>query len=146
MEALGITDQTGGRWGSITRVKTAARQLFKSRVTIEYTGPKGYALDNIQFADRVRAYWTTAEHNQLDLEGHAVELHELFFKYISQQPFPLDMNALKALARSPQWTPGATRPAPSAGACTSRAAGFLRRYSFHGAGWISRRKPSPSGP
>ncbi len=101
MEALGITDQTGGRWGSITRVKTAARRLFKSRVTIEYTGPKGYALDNIQFADRVRAYWTTAEHNQLDLEGHTIELHELFFKYISQQPFPLDMNVLKKLARSP---------------------------------------------
>ncbi len=101
MEVLGITDQTGGRWGTITRVKTAARQLFKSRVTIEYKGPDSYALDSIQFADRVRAYWTTAEHNQLDLEGHVVELHELFFKYISQQPFPLDMNVLKALARSP---------------------------------------------
>lgn len=101
MESLGISEQTGGRWGSITRVKTAARQLFKSRVTIEYKGPSSYALDSIQFADRVRAYWTTAEHNQLDLEGHAVELHELFFKYIIQQPFPLDMNTLKALARSP---------------------------------------------
>lgn len=101
MEALGINEQTGGRWGTITRVKTAARQLFKSRVTIEFKGPESYAVDNIQFANRVRAYWTTAEHNQLDLEGHIVELHELFFKYVTQQPFPLDMNVLKALARSP---------------------------------------------
>lgn len=101
MEALGISEQTGGRWGTITRVKTAARQLFKSRVAIEYKGPDSYALDSIQFADRVRAYWTTAGHNQLDLEGHTIELHELFFKYIIQQPFPLDMNVLKALARSP---------------------------------------------
>lgn len=101
MDALGISDQTGGRWGTITRVKTAARQLFKSRVMVEYEGPDSYSLDNIQFADRVRAYWTTAEHNQLDIEGHAVELHELFFKSILQQPFPLDLNVLKALSRSP---------------------------------------------
>ena len=101
MEELGISDHTGGRWGSITRVKTAARRLFNARVSIFYTGPEGYAVDNIQFADRVRAYWTTAQHNQLDIEGHAVELHELFFKYIVRQPFPLDMNILKALARSP---------------------------------------------
>ncbi len=101
MDWLGIKEKTGGRWGTITRVKTAARQLFKSRVSIEYTGPKGYALENIQFADQVRAYWTNSKHNQLDLEGHVVVLHELFFRYIKQSPFPLDFSTLKSLARSP---------------------------------------------
>lgn len=101
MESLGITEQTGGRWGTITRVKTAARQLFKSRVTVELDGPNSYALESIQFADRVRAYWTTAKHTQLDIEGHAVELHDLFYKHVIQNPFPLDFNTLKTLARSP---------------------------------------------
>ncbi len=101
MDWLGIKEKTGGRWGTITRVKTAARQLFKSRVSVEYTGPKGYAFESIQFADKVRAYWTISNYNQPDLEGHVVVLHELFYDYIKQNPFPLDFDILKSLARSP---------------------------------------------
>lgn len=101
MDTLGIEEKSGGRWGTITRVKEAARQLFKARVAIEFEGPNSYALDNIQFADRVRAYWTTNNFEQTDIEGHTVELHELFYKYVTQSPFPLDFGLIKALARSP---------------------------------------------
>ena len=101
MEALGIKEQTGGRWGTITRVKTASRQLFNSRVTIRYTGPKGYAVKNVQFADEIHTFWIDADARQTDIEAHKVILSDPFFRVVMDSPFPIDMNILTALAKSP---------------------------------------------
>ena len=91
----------GGRWGSITRLRTQARRLFNARVSFIYNGPKGYGSKNVQFADMVRMFWTNEDFNQGDLEGHSITLSQPFYDEIIRRPFPFDMNILRGLARSP---------------------------------------------
>ena len=92
---------SGGRWGSITRLRTQARRLFNARVSFIYSGPKGYGSKNVQFADMVRMFWTNEDFNQGDLEGHSITLSQPFYDEIIKRPFPFDMNILRGLARSP---------------------------------------------
>lgn len=100
MEKLDIVP-SGGRWGSITRLRTQARRLFNARVSFIYDGKEGYGSKNVQFADTVRMFWTNDNFNQGDLEGHSITLSEPFFKEIMKRPYPFDMNILRGLTRSP---------------------------------------------
>ena len=92
---------TGGRWGTITRLRTQARRLFNARVSFIYEGEGGYGSNNVQFADAVRMFWTNDNFSQGDLEGHSITLSEPFYQQIIQRPFPFDMNILRELTRSP---------------------------------------------
>ena len=92
---------TGGRWGTITRLRTQARRLFNARVSFIYEGESGYGSNNVQFADAVRMFWTNDNFSQGDLEGHSVTLSEPFYQQIIQRPFPFDMNILRELVKSP---------------------------------------------
>ncbi len=104
MEKLDLVP-TGGRWGTITRLRTQARRLFMSRVAFIYDeGEDGnYAADPIQFADKVRIFWkpSTTDAMQGDLEGHQIVLSEPFYNQVIERPFPVDMNILRKLTKSP---------------------------------------------
>ena len=87
-------------YGSITQLKKASRQLFKSRVCFHYNGPKGEGFEAIQMADRVWAPWVDENYDPVLVQGYKVHLHELFYDYVTQVVYPLDWDILRALRRS----------------------------------------------
>ena len=47
---------TGGRWGTITRLRDQMRPLFASSVSCTYDSPGTWALETVTIADRARLW------------------------------------------------------------------------------------------
>ena len=92
---------TGGRWGSITRLKEQTRRLFSSTVSCIYDGDEGAAEQGFRFADRHALWWDPKRPEQKSLWRSTVTLSQSFFEEVTTRPVPVDMRALKALRRSP---------------------------------------------
>lgn len=104
MRQLGMAP-TGGRWGSIPRLKSQATRLFSSAIQCSYvTKDKSgsrTALQNMLIADRASLWWEPKNPNQQSLFESSVRLSEAFYNEIIDNPVPIDMRALNALKRSP---------------------------------------------
>jgi hypothetical protein len=100
MNQLGL-NPTGGRRGDITRLRNQMRRLFASSINCTYEGPAGWAMANVNVADRAELWWDPKHPDQLDLWDSTVTLGERFFEEIIKRPVPIDTRALKALTRSP---------------------------------------------
>jgi hypothetical protein len=92
---------TGGRWGSITRLKDQMRRLFSSSVSCTYDDGDRWAVDSVRIADRANLWWDPKKPEQAALWQSTVVLGERFFDEAIQSPVPIDLRALKALRRSP---------------------------------------------
>lgn len=97
---------TGGRWGSITRLKTQASRLFSSAIQCSYSGKDESGAihelgQNMLIADKYSLWWEPKNPGQKSLFESTVRLSEGFFHEIIENPVPVDMRALKALRRSP---------------------------------------------
>ena len=100
MAELGIMP-TGGRWGSITRLKDQTRRLFSSSITAVYEKGAGFAVINQAVADRATLWWDAKAPEQAGLWRSTVTLSEQFFNEVIDRPVPIDMRAVKALKKSP---------------------------------------------
>lgn len=92
---------TGGRHGSITRLKGQTRRLFATTVNCTYEGENADALVNYMVAERALLWWDAKDPEQAALWQSSVTLTKPFFDEITTSPVPVDMRALKALKRSP---------------------------------------------
>ena len=92
---------TGGRWGSITRLKDQTARLFASTVSATYTDKQSQTEAGFRLADRSTLWWDTKTPEQAGLWGSTVKLSETFFNEVIAHPIPVDMRAIKALKRSP---------------------------------------------
>ena len=92
---------TGGRWGSITRLKDQSRRLFSSSITAIYENGPGFAVINQAVADRAQFWWDNKNPEQAGLWKSTVTLSENFFNEVIDRPVPIDMRAVKALKKSP---------------------------------------------
>lgn len=92
---------TGGRHGSITRLKNQTRRLFSTTVNCAYENEQAGALLNYMVAERALLWWDAKDPEQAALWQSTVTLSEPFFEEITSRPVPVDMRALKALKRSP---------------------------------------------
>jgi hypothetical protein len=92
---------TGGRWGSITRLKDQAQRLFSCTVTATYDDAKKHAGMGYRVADKTVLWWDDQEPGQSALWQSTVKLSETFFGEIVAHPIPVDMRALNALKKSP---------------------------------------------
>lgn len=101
MAQLGLTP-TGGRWGTITRLRHQVQRLFSSTVTATLDGEEDgeWAYVGVQVASKANLWWDPKNPEQLALYGSTVTLTQEFFEAITTRPVPIDMRALKAL-RSP---------------------------------------------
>ena len=92
---------TGGRWGSITRLRDQTRRLFTTSVSCFYEeeGFEGEA--GFRLADEHVLWWDPKSPNQTNLFESFVTLSEPFFEELIQHPVPVDKRALKALRKSP---------------------------------------------
>ncbi len=92
---------TGGRWGSITRLREQLRRLFSSSVAVSYEQPNMVADAGFRIADQSVLFWDPKRPEQAALWKSTVTLSERFFDEIVTRPVPLDLTVLKALTRSP---------------------------------------------
>lgn len=92
---------TGGRWGTITRLRDQATRLFASRITCLYADRDRTAIRNFLVADEAVLWWSPKAPGQGSLWQSTLALSQPFFEEITQHPVPIDMRVLKALKRSP---------------------------------------------
>lgn len=100
MRELGMVP-TGGRWGSITRLKDQTKRLFSCTVSATYDDAKKHADMGYRLADKSMLWWDAKDPEQAGLWQSSVTLSEAFFNEVVSHPVPVDMRALKALKKSP---------------------------------------------
>jgi hypothetical protein len=92
---------TGGRWGSITRLKNQTERLFSASITAIYKDSARTAIRNHSVVDSADLWWHPKNPGQASLFESRVILGERFFAEIIERPVPIDLRALRALKRSP---------------------------------------------
>lgn len=100
MRELGMTP-TGGRWGTIPRLKDQTRRLFAASITGIYEDDAQTAMLSQKIADQANIWWDTGNPGQAGLWQSTVRLSESFFDEVTQHPIPVDLRAIRALQRSP---------------------------------------------
>lgn len=92
---------TGGRWGSITRLKDQMRRLFSSVVRATYSDKNGELKKSITPVEEYQLWWSPKQPEQAALWKSSIRLGEGFYNEIMSAPVPIDLRALKALKKSP---------------------------------------------
>lgn len=110
MAKLGLMP-TGGRWGTIPRLKEQADRLFGSSVIAyesvdETTGRVRSRGSRISVADEWDLWWDPRRLNdekagQEGLFSSWVKLSDKFFSQVVERPVPIDLRAIQALKKSP---------------------------------------------
>ncbi len=92
---------TGGRWGTITRLREQMKKLFSASVSCTYDDGERWAIKNVQPISQADLWWNPKIPHQATLFESTLILGEEFFNEIINYPIPIDMGALKALKKSP---------------------------------------------
>lgn len=92
---------TGGRWGTITRLKNQSRRLFGAAIQCSYSTNDRDAASNFFIADETDLWWSPKSPEQASIFNSTVTLSRRFYDEIVQHPVPVDMRALKILKQSP---------------------------------------------
>ena len=92
---------TGGRWGTITRLRDQMRRLFSCTVSCDYADKTMDVEEGYRITKSYRLWWDAKSPSQIPLWKSTVTLSTDFFQEIIERPVPVDMRALKALKRSP---------------------------------------------
>src|SRR5690606_21625849 len=100
MGELGLVP-TGGRWGSITRLREQIKRLFSCRIAFSITNENTFAFKPQEIAEETLLWWDPKAPDQLSLEDSYVILSQKFFEEILKNPVPIDMRVLKLLKQSP---------------------------------------------
>jgi len=100
MRELGMVP-TGGRWGSITRLREQSRRLFTTAISCLYEGENRAGEIGFRLVDKHVLWWNPKSPDQRELFASTLTLSEPFFKEVISHPVPIDLRALKALSRSP---------------------------------------------
>jgi len=92
---------TGGRWGSITRLREQSKRLFSCSVSCTFEDDDRFANAGYRIARKADLWWNPKSPEQATLWRSTVELSQDFFDEVTTNPVPIDLRALKALKRSP---------------------------------------------
>lgn len=92
---------TGGRWGSITRLRAQMKRLFAASISCTSEGINHWGNTGFRIADEASLWWNPKQPDQADLWQSTITLGQRFFKELLEHPVPMDMRAMKALRRSP---------------------------------------------
>lgn len=99
MTQLGLTP-TGGRWGSVARLRDHMKRLFSATVSWTYEGAnQGWLNVNVNPVEASSLWWDPKHPDQVALWKSTISLNRRFYEEIINRPVPIDMRALKALAR-----------------------------------------------
>jgi len=99
MSELGLLP-TGGRWGTISRLKDQMRRLFSSSVSCVYDNQYLSSGSGFSVASEYHLWWDPKLPKQAALWESTVTLSQEFFKQVVDRPVPVDMRVLSELKGS----------------------------------------------
>lgn len=97
---------TGGRWGTVTRLREQMKRLFSARISFSY-GEKSLSDDLEQYVIKpinigeTHLWWDPKNPAQNTFVESHLMLSEEFHESILEASVPLDMRAIKAFKQSP---------------------------------------------
>lgn len=100
MRELGLI-ASGGRWGTISRLKDQMKRLFSASISCVYEDGEKWMMRNAMPVEMADIWWNPKNPHQATIWDSKLLLGEIFFNEIIQSPIPIDMRALKALKQSP---------------------------------------------
>lgn len=100
LKELGLMP-TGGRWGSITRVKTQMDKLFSCFISCTFTGENERHIYNVVPVTKANLWWSPKQPEQASLFDSTITLSQEFFQEIVRNPIVFRLEALKLLSKSP---------------------------------------------
>lgn len=106
MESIGLDSMTGGKNGSITRLREQMGRLFASTIAVVRDEQNAQGMQSLQTAgfrltDQASVWWDAQRPEQAGLFKSELTLSERFFEELTQKPVPIDLRALRALKQSP---------------------------------------------
>jgi hypothetical protein len=104
MDKLGMNNNNGGERGDITRLKSQAKSLFSSVVSIIEDDEKArnsFGIENILMVRGAQLLWNPRKPEEPGLFDSHLSLTNDFFKMVTDRPVPIDLRVLHALRRSP---------------------------------------------
>lgn len=99
MAQLGILP-TGGRWGTIPRLRDQMKRLFSATVSCLYEDANLDSGANFNIAKEYHLWWNPKQPDQSDIWQSNIILSDEFYKEITERPIPIDMRALEAIKSS----------------------------------------------
>ena len=103
LRQLGMAS-TGGRSGTITRLRRQINRLLDATITAQYHGdPQRDVGHNFTIATMKSLWWTSSDRNaeQASLMPSTVWLSDEFFRELIEHPVPVNVDALRMLQSSP---------------------------------------------
>ena len=100
MRELGL-GVTGGRWGTVTRLRDQMRRLFHARITAVRGDERTDEADSFQISVRRRLWWDPKRPEEPVLFNSHIVLGDEFYHMLVEHPVPIDLRALRALKQSP---------------------------------------------
>lgn len=101
MRELGMMP-TGGRWGTVTRLKDQSKRLFGCTITTHYSDDTELFANAAPFhIGKAELWWNAQTPEQLGLFRSMLTLSDTFYQEIIEHSVPVDMRVLKMLRRSP---------------------------------------------
>ncbi len=91
---------TGGRWGTITRLRDQMKRLFSASISCIYENDLVSHGIGFNVAKEYHLWWDPKRPEQANLWQSTVTLGTDFFNEIIDRPIPIDMRAVKALKTS----------------------------------------------
>lgn len=102
MNSIGVTAHSGGKNGSITRLREMMKRLFAADMAIVQSGAgQDFRSGKFTVADEMNLWWSKQRPDQAGLWQSTVTLSSRFFNEVTQHPVPVDLRALRALRQSP---------------------------------------------
>ncbi|MDH3692185.1 MAG: replication protein RepA [Gammaproteobacteria bacterium] len=100
MAELGLLS-TGGRWGTIHRLKEQMVRLFSASISCRYAGEDADLGAQLLVAKDYKLWWDPKRPDQAALWGSTVRLSTDLFEELIKHPTLVPMRALKVLKQSP---------------------------------------------
>lgn len=100
MAELGLA-ATGGKKGTIVRLRDQMARLFTARIAIVRGDDNSIDQAGVQIARRTRLWWDPKDPDEPLTFNSTVQLSDDFFLLLTERPVPLDMRALQVLKDSP---------------------------------------------
>lgn len=102
METIGLSTKTGGgKRSNVIGLKNQMERLFKASISFEYSTDAQTSWLDMNVAPKGQLWFDPTDPEQDTLFDSWIELGESFFDSITSAPVPLDMEAIRALKRSP---------------------------------------------
>lgn len=92
---------TGGRWGTITRLREQMKRLFAASISCTYDDGKTWSIRNVQPISKANLWWEPLKIERKEGFCSKVILGEEFFNEIITNSVPIDIAVLKILKKSP---------------------------------------------